>query len=145
MYYKSIMHINPKDGTKNFHPAPVYTVTKTIEDLAKQISLSTTLTPVDIKAVIEALVSTIGDELHAGTKVKIESLGIFRVSFGGQGYNTPEEVTAKGIRGKRIVFIADPKLRKTATTGIRFSNVRQLNQKQEDSVEVEEDIEDINE
>lgn len=140
MEFKVTMRSNPKDetGTKKFHPFPAYSGTKTLTDIAKDISYSTTLTPVDVKAVIEALVVVLEKELLNGTKIKIDHFGIFKVSFGGTGHENPDEVTVKDIGGVKIVFIPDPELRKRIKAFITFEKVKKEKQRQEDAGEAQE-------
>lgn len=141
MKYGVIQKVNPKDDTdsKKFHPCPVYTETKTLVDLAEEISHSTTLTAADIKAVIEELVAVFAKELVRGVKIKIEGLGTFRISFGGAGHESPDEVTVADIDGIRVVFIVDSKLRKKILAAISFEKVKQPKKSSEDSVTKVED------
>lgn len=134
MKYSSCKHINPRDdkSPSKFHPCPVYIDSLNLKTLAEEVSHSISMTPADVKAVIEELVIILQRNLIRGAKIKIEGLGTFKISFGGTGHENADEISAADISGVHITFVADPDLKKFIVANISFEKA-----KQNDAVKVE--------
>ena len=68
--------------------------TITIDDLADDISYSTTLTDGDVLNVIRALIKQIQKHIQNGCIVKLENLGSFQAQLRSKGALTREDFTA---------------------------------------------------
>lgn len=122
MKYSIQKHINPQDleSPAKYHPAPVYIDTMNLSSLSKKIAHSTSMTVADVKCVIEELVLVIQDELIRGVKIKIDGLGMFKVSFGGTGHENAEDVSALDISNVKITFIADSQVKSFIKGSMKF-------------------------
>lgn len=131
MKYKVTKHVNPQNKSEalKFYPTPVYSGAKSTDEIAEEISHSTSLTPADTKAVLEEMAARFAQDLSRGIKLKLNGIGSFRLSFGGTGHENEEDVTAFDIGGIRIVFVADPKLRQKILASLTFEKVKQEKKK----------------
>ena len=109
---------NPKFPDDNFFKG---TVQKTgvfdFEKLAKRINDSTTVTQSDCFAVLKSMKQHIIEALLEGQVVVLDDLGRFQISIQGKSY--PQDVLtekefkpAEMVKGWKIVFRPDPKLKK---------------------------------
>mgnify|MGYP002519438456 FL=1 len=91
-----------------------------MKSLANEISHSTSLTGSDVKAVIEELMIAFERHLVNGEKIRLDGIGIFKVSFSGEGAETSEAVTAKYIdtNSIRVTFMADSELKRNIRSKI---------------------------
>ncbi len=106
---------NPKNEgePKKYYATPVWNGMIDLDKLAEEISLSTTLTPADVKACIACLFQSLPGHLMAGQAVNCDGFGIFRLSFSAKGgHEKKEDVSAKDIGVLRVLFRANPKLKK---------------------------------
>ena len=75
-------------------------------ELARQISHATTLTPTDVRACIASFLYYINDNLRNGKKVKLETLGSFKVGLRTSPAKSAKEFTASAnIKGVRVNFL----------------------------------------
>lgn len=95
-----------------FYPTPYYYGMVNTERLSEEISHATTLTETDVNAVLIALVSQIMTHIESGYKIKLDNLGIFKLSFSGDGKENPSDVTARDIRDIHILFTPESKLKR---------------------------------
>lgn len=106
-YYKKIK-LNGK-----WYPRSV-TVGKpvTITEVAERISAGCTVNPADISAVLLALGGVLGDFMTEGRTVKLEGMGTlyYTSNAEGNGVSSPEEVSAKQIKGVRVRFVPQARL-----------------------------------
>lgn len=115
MYYSISLRPNPmdKDAPSKYYATPVWTEAMcTTEELAEEISLATSLTPADVKACIACFMQSVPKHLMRGEAVKFDTFGIFRLSFSvREGHEKAEDVSAKDIDTKRILFRPSTKLK----------------------------------
>ncbi len=132
MQYTTVSHINPQDASApvKYFPSPVYGRTLTLNDLTREISHATSITPADVKAVVEELVEVFSRYLVRGDKIKVEGLGTFKVTFSGCGNILAEKVSASDIDSTtiRISFVADSQLKKAIRLEIIFEKVKSRGQ-----------------
>lgn len=128
MLYTTVSHINPQNTSApaRFYPSPVYGRTLTLNDLTREISHATSITPADVKAVVEELVEVFKRYLVRGDKIKIDGIGTFKVTFSGEGHIMAEKVSASDIDSTtiRVTFVADSQLKKTIRLEITFEKVK---------------------
>lgn len=122
MKFKTKKIINPQDtqSPARFHPAPVYIDTMDLDALASDVSHSTSMTPADVKAVIVEVVTVLQKNIVRGVKIKIDGLGLFKLSFGGTGHEDAKEVSALDINGVKVTYIADAKIKKFISSSVSF-------------------------
>lgn len=97
-------------GDNKWHPRAV-TMGRpyTTDDVAKQLSIISTVSPGDTYAVLVNLGAILGNMMNSGRSVKLKGIGTFYYTCRseGQGVDTPEEVTAGQITSSQIRFIPE--------------------------------------
>lgn len=81
----------------------------TTRDVAKRLAALSSLSTGDVLSVLDQLGGVIGDLMNQGRTVKLDGLGTFyyTIDATGNGVDTPEEVSAKQIKGTRVRFIPE--------------------------------------
>ena len=75
-------------------------------ELCRQISAATTLTPTDVKACVASFLYYINENLRNGKKVKLDTLGTFKVGIRTSPAKTAKEFTANtNVKGTKILFM----------------------------------------
>lgn len=124
MKYKIVKRNNPQDRSQEkYYPAPVYIDEIGVDELSEEISYATSVTPTDVKAVLEGLLNVMPKHLRRGAKIKLDRFGTFKVIFGGTGHENAEDVTAADIDGTRISFIGAPEMKKAVLTDMPFQKL----------------------
>src|SRR5690606_16699457 len=105
---------NPLDATapKKFYARPVATGEVTLEDLASDISYSSSINESDVVAVLHSLIREIPRNIAQGYIVRLGGLGSFRLGSNSMGSDTAEEVTGANIQRKRLIFQSSVRIRK---------------------------------
>jgi predicted histone-like DNA-binding protein len=80
--------------------------------IAEMIARGSSLTPGDVRATLYALAEVMETFLHQGYSVKLDELGVFRLSATSDGYETPEDCTPHRVRANKLCFRADPHIKK---------------------------------
>ncbi len=112
MDYKVTKRANPqKREEKLFYPQPVWGKQVTEDELATEISYSSSINAADIHAVIGSLMELLPRHLMNGETVKIDRLGIFRLGFDTKGEATEEAVSEKDILQAKILFRPSVKIK----------------------------------
>ena len=120
---------NPKNPDVDyFHGVAVKTGELNFEKLAKRINNSTTITQADCYAVLKSMKDNIIEALTEGQVVVLEDLGRFQVSLQGKCYNTetladPEFKPAEMIKGHKIIFRPDPRLKEEVRKEFKLKRV----------------------
>ena len=91
-------------GTKKFYASLINSGNHNIEKLTQRIQQMSTVTGVDIRAVLYAIAVIVPELLSEGHIVNIGDLGTFRLSVSSSGADTQEEFTIGDIRRSRILF-----------------------------------------
>lgn len=75
--------MNPRDleAEGKFYPAPAYIAEIGVNQLAEEISESTTLTPTEVIGVIRTLLLIVPKYMMLGYKVRLDSFGIFMLGL----------------------------------------------------------------
>lgn len=110
---------NPKgvEGVNYFSCRSIKTNDYTFEELAEDISFSTTVTKPDAQAVLAVIKPFITKALLAGRAVVLEDLGRFQISlqskcFSEDSMSAEDFVASSKIKGHRIVFRPEVSLKK---------------------------------
>ena len=107
--YVLIEKENPQDrgGAKKFYAQAVSNGTVTFDELAEEVAgTSTTVSPVDVKAVINEVIRIMILHMQAGRTVDF-GFGLFKISFKSKGANTPDEFHVSMIHSPRVLFRAN--------------------------------------
>lgn len=97
-----------------------------LDILAKRISASCTVTASDCYAVLTALQEQMINSLHAGERVKLGSIGTFRLSCNSAPAEKPEDFSCSDITRLRVIFCPGKHLReavKLTNPAIKFNNL----------------------
>ena len=111
--FVSRLRKNPRDldAEGKYYPAPAYISEVGINQLASEISESTTLTSTEVIGVIRSLLLTVPKYMLLGYKVRLESFGIFKLGLktatSCKGYEKPGSVTANDIASVKVMFTPD--------------------------------------
>ena len=128
--YKITKVKNPKgdESKKYYHAVAVKTSNYEFEELAEDISQSTTVTKADAVAVLTSMKPFIQRALLNGRRVVLQDLGALVMSITGKCY--PEEaladdefVPASMIKGFKIRFQPEAKLKKFVIPNVKLNRV----------------------
>lgn len=114
--FVSRKRLNPRDleAEGKFYPAPAYIAEIGVNQLAEEISDSTTLTPTEVIGVIRSLLLIVPKYMMLGYKVRLDSFGIFKLGLKNadtcKGHEKAGEVTANDIAGVRVMYTPDSML-----------------------------------
>ena len=89
-------------------------------ELCRQISAATTLTPTDVKACVASFLYYINENLRGGKKVKLDTLGTFKVGIRTAPAKTAKEFSANiNVKGMRILFMPAASENSTTTNRVK--------------------------
>lgn len=99
--YNVVERGNPSNpaAPKKFYPSIESSGRKTLRQMAARISEISTISSADTMAVLEALLTTIPQELAAGNIVELGDFGNFWLRSNSEGAETAEAVRASQING----------------------------------------------
>lgn len=112
--FKVVQRVEPGvsgGGKRTYHASPKYRDTLSLTDLAKEISLLSTLSRPDVLAVLEALTIVAPRHLGNGYVLSLGNLGTLRVVTNSKGSATPKEVSAANVYQKRIRYYPSQELK----------------------------------
>ena len=128
--YKVTRCRNPKgdESLDYFKGTAVKTSDYDFDDLVEDIALATTCTKGDAMAVLASIKPFVTKALLAGRRVVLNDLGSFHVSLQGKCYtqaqmNDPEFSPSEHIKGHRIVFRPEVRLKKDVAAGISLKRI----------------------
>lgn len=101
------------EAAGRYYPAPAYISEIGVDQLASEISESTTLTATEVIGVIRSLLQTVPKYMMLGYKVRLESFGIFKLGLvtDCKGHEKPSEVTANDIDSIKVMYTPDAMLK----------------------------------
>ena len=105
---------NPSNpaAPKKFYPSIESSGRKTLRQMAARISEISTVSSTDTMAVLEALLTTIPQELAAGNIVELGDFGNFWLRGDSEGTETAADVRASSIKGVLPRFNAGKEFKK---------------------------------
>lgn len=114
MMYSITTRKNPLDrkSDSKYYAMAAYSEEIDVNDLAKEISKSCTLTPADIVAVIESFLDKMPQYLKNSNRIRLNKFGIFKLSFSSVGQERKEDVSSKDIKNVRVLFMPSAELKK---------------------------------
>ena len=97
--YNVVARHNPRDiaAPPKYYPSVVSSGEVTIQQLAEKIADISTVSSIDVVAVLEAFVQLVPRELTEGNIVRLGDLGSFWLRVKSDGSVTPEEVSASNV------------------------------------------------
>lgn len=135
-----------KNPAKQEEPAKFYAKaqasgTVDINELADDISYSTTLTDGDVLNVIRALIKQINRHIAKGEIVKLENLGTFQAQLQSEGAESAEEFNETMIRKVHLQFRPGMGLKNQLTKeNLQFRKVKGLKELENAEEENEEGL-----
>jgi predicted histone-like DNA-binding protein len=106
---------NPQ-SPKKFHPSIEASGRKSLRQMAERIALISTVSSTDTIAVLEALLTTIPQELAAGNIVELGDFGNFWLKVNSEGADTADAVRASQITTLLPRFNAGKEFKKVLGT-----------------------------
>ena len=122
--YSVAMMSNPSDpeAEKKAYARAQITGEMSLNDLARMVSMQTTVSRADVSAVLISTVENMFIALQEGKQVDFGDLGKFRIQLTSKGTKTAEEFTANNITGINIQFVPGEEL-KTLFSTLSFNLV----------------------
>jgi DNA-binding protein HU-beta len=123
--YSVVAKANPRDPSapKKHYPEIQSTGRTTVRNLAEQIAAISTVSPVDVAAVIEAFLTIVPKELANGNIVALGDFGSFSLRTRGEGAETAEQVTGRNIT-KVLTTFRPGKRFKEALANVNFEKAK---------------------
>ena len=112
--YNVVQRGNPSnaEAPKKFYPSIESSGRKTLRQMAERIAQISTVSSADTMAVLEALLTTIPQELAAGNIVELGDFGNFWLRGDSEGTETAADVRASSIKGVLPRFNAGKEFKK---------------------------------
>ncbi|MDL2222548.1 HU family DNA-binding protein [Bacteroidales bacterium OttesenSCG-928-M11] len=107
---KANNNINP-EAKEKYYPYPKYANRVTLQEIARDIALASSLTRGDVENTIINLIDTMKKYLKMGNIIDLDEFCTLKLTFSSEGSDTPEEVDHNNIKKTKLVFIADKKLK----------------------------------
>lgn len=111
MKYKVVKRRNPATAGVKYYAIPVVTATMTLDDVARSIERSSTVSTADVKAALDALENEVLDALRHGFSVRLGDLGSFRPTFKTGGTETADEFVASMIERVHVTFTPSTRMK----------------------------------
>lgn len=92
-------------------------------ELAKELSVGTSLNITDVLAIIDQLPDAISKHLADGEKVHLKGLGFFQTAVTSDPMDTPEEVTPSKVKFSRITFKAEKVISNNVAKNMRAQRI----------------------
>lgn len=96
---------NPLTKEVKFYPQMAPTTLVTLAQVIKRVEKHSTVSSVDVKAVLDALQYEVIDALQNGNPVRLGDLGSFRLSIKVGGYETSAEAKKAGANAIKAVNV----------------------------------------
>lgn len=125
--YKTIQRGQPGvvgGGEKKYYASAVSGGEVTLEGLTKIIEKISTVSGIDIRAVLYSFGDAGSDVLADGRILRLGDLGSLRVSLSSEGKATEEEINSGCIKDACVIFTPGPKIKEMLAT-VKFEKVSQ--------------------
>ena len=117
MKYNVAMRRDPGTARVKYYGIPALSGTLTLDDVARNIERSSTMSTADVKAALDALEREVLDALRHGMSVRLGDLGSFRPTFRTKGAETPEEFDASMIEQVHVGFTSSKRMKEELSIG----------------------------
>ena len=112
MKYRVKQKRNGINDKELYYAVPVWSRLVGTREIAQRLSERSTLSSADIRATLIGLVEVMESYLHDGHSVKLDDLGVFRLSATSEGYASPDECTPQRVHAVKVCFRADSQIKK---------------------------------
>lgn len=114
MKFRVISRINPlkKDDAPKYYASAVNSGVVDLYDFADDIAGRSSLTRGDVENVLSQLLDRLPYYLKDGKTVALFRFGKVRLTLSSVGSETPEEFHASMVKGARVIFTPDARLKK---------------------------------
>jgi predicted histone-like DNA-binding protein len=110
---KKIQRKNPQDLTQSkWYLTQEKAGTVGTQEIAKEIEGRSALSLGDVQSVLSNLVEILPLFLKLGQTIKLEGFGSFRVSVASDGTATAEELSARHVKGVKLLFLPSIELKR---------------------------------
>jgi predicted histone-like DNA-binding protein len=117
---KKISRKNPQNLTQSkWYLTQEKTGTVGIHEIAKEIEGRSALSLGDVQSALSNLVEILPLFLKLGQTINLEGFGSFRISVTSEGTETAEELTARNVKGVKLIFLPSVELKRNIE-GISF-------------------------
>jgi predicted histone-like DNA-binding protein len=111
---KKIQRKNPQNITQTkWYLTQEKTGTVGVQEIAREIEGRSALSLGDVQSVLSNLVEILPLFLKLGQTIKLEGFGSFRISVTSDGTETAEELSARNVRGVKMVFLPSVELKRS--------------------------------
>lgn len=124
MLYHTVQRQNPQDRSAPamWYPAITRTGEVSLRKLAEDISETSTLSTIDVLAVIESLLKKLPNYLENGHSIRLGDFGVIKAAIRTTGSENESDVSSANIEAVRILLLASPELKKQLS-GMKFRKV----------------------
>ncbi|MDR2293082.1 MAG: HU family DNA-binding protein [Prevotellaceae bacterium] len=112
MKYRVKQKRNGINDNELYYAVPVWSGLIGTREIAQELAGRSSLTPADIRATLIGLVEVMEKYLHSGYSIKLDDLGVFRLSLTSAGYASPDACTPHRVNAAKLCFRADPQIKK---------------------------------
>jgi predicted histone-like DNA-binding protein len=112
MKYRVKQKRNGINDNELYYAVPVWSGLIGTREIAQELAGRSSLTPADIRATLIGLVEVMETYLHSGYSIKLDDLGVFRLSLTSAGYASSKACTPRRVRAAKLCFRADPQIKK---------------------------------
>ena len=124
MKLKNIKCIDPRDPEKiKYRLSPFYSYRVTLDDMAENISRSSSINKADTLAVLDSLSHELVSHVMRGGIVSFDNFGSFRLSVSSAEQDSPELTSVNDVRKKKVLFRLNHSLQKTID-GTKFVKIK---------------------
>ena len=95
-----------------YYAVPVWSKLIGTREIAQQLAKRSSFTPADIRTTLIGLVDVMESYLYDGYSVKLDDLGVFRLSATSAGYTKAKECTPYHVRVVKLCFRTNPQITK---------------------------------
>jgi predicted histone-like DNA-binding protein len=109
---------NPLDlsAPKKFYARPITSGEIDLEELSDDISNASSINLPDVYAVLQSLVRELPKNISAGKIVRLGNLGSFRLGYSSEGSESLEQVSARNIISRKLIFNPGKKIKQQLLT-----------------------------
>ncbi|MDR0716671.1 MAG: HU family DNA-binding protein [Azoarcus sp.] len=111
---KKIQRVNPLNRKENkWYLTQVSKGYVNTDQICQDILELSSLSPGDVKSVLENLNTVIQKRLDAGYSVRLDKLGSFRAGVTSVGADKPEDLSVRNIKQVKLIFTPAPQLKES--------------------------------
>jgi predicted histone-like DNA-binding protein len=111
---KKIQRKNPQNVSQaKWYLTQEKTGTVGVQEIAREIEGRSALSLGDVQSVLSNLVEILPVFLRLGQTIKLEGFGSFRISVTSDGTETAEELSARNVKGVKMVFLPSVELKRS--------------------------------